>query len=437
MKTIINARIYDYKNYIENGFVRFDDKIYEVGKMSNFVKNKDDEIIDFEGDLLLPNFVCSHAHIYSIFARGLFSKYTLPHDPTNFQEILDMIWWKLDSKITNDITYYSGIAAASEFLLNGVTTVIDHHASGEILGSLEELSKAVSGVAKMRGIYCFETSDRYNVDECINENIRFLENNKNEKCAGLFGMHASMSLSEKTLQNINKLNKNYPIHIHVAESKMDEDDCENNYNVRIIERLNNHNLLNENSLIVHGVFLNEKELEILAKKNVYIVVNPTSNLNNAVGIANVKAYLEHGIPVMVGNDGLNSDMASEYMNVMYTSHLKNNSSSQLHVGHVQQMILNSYSYVSKMLGIKLGEIKNGFKSDFMRVKYSPYNEMNESNAFAHIFYGLFPSFKPSDVYIDGNQEVKNYSLTNKQLLADLSKCKEYSDILWDRIMEEK
>ena len=115
MKAIINARIYDYTNYIENGYVLFDEQIKEVGAMKDY-KNQGDEIIDFKGDLLLPGFVCSHAHIYSIFARGLI----LPFNPKNFQEILDQMWWKLDSRLTNEMTYYSGIAASYEFLLNGV-----------------------------------------------------------------------------------------------------------------------------------------------------------------------------------------------------------------------------------------------------------------------------------------------------------------------------
>ena len=166
MKALINVRIYDYHQYIENGFIIFDNEIREIGPMKNYAPRYDFEVIDGHGDLVMPSFVCAHAHIYSIFARGL----ALPFDPKNFQDILDQLWWKIDAQINNEITYYSGIAAASEFLLNGVTSVIDHHASGEILGSLSSLKKAVSDVAGMRGIYCFETSDRYNVDECVEEN---------------------------------------------------------------------------------------------------------------------------------------------------------------------------------------------------------------------------------------------------------------------------
>ena len=433
MKVIINARIYDYVNYIECGYVLFDKKIIKVGPMSQYKPSSDVEVIDFEGDLLIPGFVCNHAHIYSIFARGL----ALPFNPKNFQEILDQMWWKLDSKLTNELTYYSGIAASYEFLLNGVTTVIDHHASGEIIGSLTNLSKAVSGVANMRGLYCFETSDRYNVDECLKENISFAKENKTDKVRGLFGMHASMSLSDETLMKISRENKDIPLHVHVAESKMDEDDSYSRSGVNIIERFNIFNLIKPHSLIVHGVHLSENELKLLKDKDVVMVVNTTSNMNNAVGLPSVKSYLDNGLPVMVGNDGLSSNMASEYMNVLYTSHLKNEEPTKLNLGDVLNMIKTSYKYISDTFGIKLGEIKEGFEADLLRVKYTPFTKMDASNAFGHLFYGTFPNFKPRDVLIGGDYQVKNYKVVNEKLVGEFNKCTKYSQRLWETLKEEK
>ena len=432
MKAIINARIYDYVNYLENGYVLFDKKIVEVGPMSNYKKQSNLEEIDFEGDLLLPGFVCSHAHIYSIFARGLI----LPFNPKCFQDILDQMWWKLDSKLTNDITYYSGIAASYEFLLNGVTTVIDHHASGEILGSLEKLSQAVSGVANIRGVYCFETSDRYNVEECLAENINFAKHPGLANARGLFGMHASCSLSDDTLEMIKEQNP-FPIHVHVAEAKSDEDDSLNKYSKNIVTRFDQFGIIKPNSLIVHGVHLSEEEMDLVKKNKAYMVVNTTSNMNNAVGLPNVKAYLNHGLEVMVGNDGLNSNMASEYMNVFYTSHLKNEKPTELNLGDVLNMIHTSYKYISNIFDIKLGEIKKDFEADLLRVKYSPFTKMDSTNAFGHIFYGTFPNFKPRDVLIAGEYQVKDYKVVNAKLNDAFKECNKYSEKLWKSLKEEK
>ncbi len=431
MKAIINARIYDYINYIENGYIVFDEQIHEVGCMRNF-KDCGYQIIDAKGGLLLPSFVCAHSHIYSIFARGL----SLPFAPHNFLDILKQMWWKIDAKIDNEITYYSGIASAREFLLNGVTTVIDHHASGEIIGSLEALNKSVCKVAKMRGIFCFESSDRYDIKECVKENKNFARKHHSNDVSGLFGMHASMTLGDDSLKLIKRNLNDIPLHVHVSESSMDEEDCIQKYNYSIIERFEKFDLLNPDSLIVHGVYLSENELDIISKHNCYLVVNTTSNMNNAVGLPNVKNYLNHGIKVMVGNDGLNSNMASEYMNVYYTSHLKNSSPIQLSLDDTKTMIINAYEYVSKRLNVNLGQLKEGFVSDFMLIDYMPFTKMDSNNVFGHIFFGLFPSFKPKDVYSHGKKVVANYQLTGKKLNAEFMKTQDASNKLWIKVMEE-
>ena len=426
MKAIINARIYDYVNYIENGYLLYDEKIVEVGDMKNFKNKGLGKVENFEGDLLIPTFVCAHSHIYSIFARGL----SLPFNPHNFQEILDQMWWKLDAQLVNKETYYSGIAAGSEFLLNGVTSVIDHHASGEITGSLNSLRRAFVGPLKMRGIFCFETSDRYDVKKCLKENISFAKKHPGE---GLFGMHASMSISDKTLKGIKKVQGNLPVHVHVAESKMDVEDSLNKYGKTIIERFDEAGILIPDSLIVHGVSLSDAELDIIAKRGCYMVVNTTSNMNNAVGLPFVKNYLDHGIKVMVGNDGLNSNMASEYMNVMFSAHLRADSPTALGVGEVRTLIRNSYDYVGRRLGVKLGEFKQGFEADFMRVKYTPFTKIDESNVLGHMVFGLFPNFKPRDVYTYGQKRVKNYKIVSKSLEKQVIEARKYADELWTKV----
>ncbi|MBR5996625.1 MAG: amidohydrolase family protein [Bacilli bacterium] len=431
MKALVNVRIYDYEIYIESGYVLFDEVIHKVGEMKDF-KNKGYEVIDGKGQLLMPNFVCAHSHIYSIFARGL----SLPFNPNNFQEILDQMWWKIDSKIDSEITYHSGIAAGCEFLLNGVTTIIDHHACGEeIPFSLGALRQALDKTLHLRSILCFETSDRFPVDECIKENISFANKFHTHHVSGLFGMHASMSLSDETLKKVSRKLKDLPIHIHVAESEMDEEDSYAKYGISIMERLDKFGLVNKDSLIVHGVHISDKELDIVKARGAYMVVNTTSNLNNAVGIPDIKKFIDKGIPVMVGNDGLSSQMTTEYLNAMYLTHLKNNSPTALNIGHIKDMINNAYDYVGRRLDIKIGKISPDYVSDFLLVDYIPFTKMDSGNAFGHIFYGLFPNFKPTDVYVDGKRLVRNGQLVSKKAKEELIISREYSKELWRRVKE--
>ena len=118
------------------------------------------------------------------------------------------------------------------------------------------------------------------------------------------------------------------------------------------------------------------------------------------------------------------------------NHLKNESPKQLNLGDILKMIHNSYEYVSERLNIKLGKFESGYKADFLRVKYSPFTIMTENNAFGHVFYGLYPNFKPSHVYIDGKEVVKDYKLTSRKLLDELSLAKDYSEKLWIKVTQK-
>ena len=251
--------------------------------------------------------------------------------------------------------------------------------------------------------------------------------------SGLFGMHASMSLSDDSLKRISCKLHDLPIHIHVAESEMDEEDSVKKYNMPIMARLDKYHLVNKDSLIVHGVHISDDELDIVKERGAYMVVNPTSNLNNAVGIPDIKKYIDKGIPVLVGNDGLSSSMATEYLNALYLTHLKNDSPTALNVRDIQKMINDTYEYVARRLNINIGKISPDYVADFMLVPYTPFTEMNSSNAFGHIFYGLFPNFKPADVYVDGNRLVKNYQLVSSKAKFELEASKEYSKELWKRV----
>lgn len=181
MYAIINATTYDFETYQTNQYILFDKTIIEVGNMCNYINN-DYEEIDALSNLVMPGLINGHSHIYSTFAKGL----NVPYNPKNFKEILEQLWWKLDRNIDNDITYYSGIVAGVEYLQHGVTSLIDHHASGEVLQSLASLKKAVTDMVGLRGIYCFETSDRFNIKHCIQENNHFIKKKPHIKKPGTF-----------------------------------------------------------------------------------------------------------------------------------------------------------------------------------------------------------------------------------------------------------
>ena len=427
----INAKIYDFNKFSEDQYVIFDETILEVGNMSSF-KDDNYEIIDCTDHLVLPSLVVGHTHIYSTFARGM----SVPFNPTNFQEILDQLWWKMDRNLDNEMNYYSGIVSATDYMKNGVTTVIDHHASGvDIKGSLNTLKKAVTTDAGLRGLFCFETSDRFDVEACLDENLSFIEDNYSNVARGLFGLHASLSLSEETLVKISKVIKNYPIHIHVAESLMDQEDSLDKYNERVIERLDRHGLLNEDSIITHALFVSDEELDIIKKRKCVVALNVNSNMNNSVGLPDYKRFKEKDIPVILGNDGIASSITSEYLTLLYTMHLKDESPLNFGLGDIFEIINNTYDYVNRRLGAKLGRVEVGYSGDLITIPYIAPTTLNEGNALGHLFFGMFNSFKPNNVFCQGVKLVNDYKVSD-DLTKKYREAKKYANKLWENIQKE-
>lgn len=429
MKTaIINTTLFDYHQLVLDAYVIFDQKIIDTGMMKDFV-DVGYTIVDGRDRFVLPSFVNGHTHTYSALARGM----TVAFNPTNFMEILYDLWWKMDKEIDLPITEACAVVSAVDHLKCGVTTLFDHHASGRaIKHTLQTIANAVTGTVGLRGIFAFETSDRFDVDLAIHENIQFMESNMNDHVCGLFGMHASISLSDETLRSIKKVVMNRPIHIHVAESVMDEEDAIRISGMRVIERLDHFGLINPGSIIAHAIHVNDNELDIIKKRRAVIAVNVTSNMNNGVGLPEISRFKAKGIPVIIGNDGLHYAMAMEYLNVLYSAHHLDQSPTDFTLDTLLDMIDTTYRYASQMFGIQLGRLEKGYEADMLVIPYVPPTPLHQDNAFAHLFYGLFHAFRPEHVFVRGIWKVKSYDIDDA-LKSTYQKSVRAAQTLWDRI----
>lgn len=428
MKAIINVKIYDYETYIEDGFCIYAKEIIEVGHMKDFL-SFDGKIIDGKNKILLPGLINFHTHIYSTLVRGAS---ITPFNPKSFRDILEQLWWRFDSKLDNETTFHSAIVYGLESLKNGVTSLIDHHASGiDIIGSLGELKKAIVDTLGMRGIFCFETSDRFNVDECIHENLTGLKYDSTD-AKGMFGLHASMSLSERTLDKVGLVLEKAPIHVHVAESKEDEEDSLEKYNLPVVNRYLKHKLLNKDSILAHCVHINEDEAKIISEKKAVIALNPTSNMNNAVGAFNIDIFRNNNIQILIGNDGLGTNIAKEWTYFFFAGKAAINDAVGIGFDELLKYINDSYDYFGRQMGIRIGKIKKGYVADFVLVPYLNPTEMDENNAFGHVFFGLYDNFKPSCVIVKGKTLIENYkSIFDEETLYKNAQIA--SKALWERL----
>lgn len=327
MKIIKNINIFtggEHPKFIEHGAIVFNDRIIKIIESEEEYKNFNGEIIDGKGKLLIPGLIISHDHLYSSLARGMGIK---GDSPRNFYEILDKLWWKLDLALDKESIYYSSLIGLIDAIKSGVTTIIDHHASfGYIKNSLDEIENAQNQI-KLRLSTCFEVSDRWGEEkakESIQENLRFIEKNKNRKdkmIVPTFGLHALFTISERTLKMCSEIGNEFKtsFHVHLSEDRFDRD-----YNLRFfglspVERLFKENMLNEKTLLIHCVHIDEKDRNLIKEKGSIVIHNPESNMNNAVGLPDIFSLIDKKVLVGLGTDGFTQDMFRETQ-VLYIAH---------------------------------------------------------------------------------------------------------------------
>ncbi|WP_191433500.1 amidohydrolase family protein [Flavonifractor sp. An112] len=434
MKAIIHANIYDFYSYRPDSYLIFDRKITETSPMSQWHKPENCEVIDAKGAFLLPGLLSCHAHLYGAYMRGC------PLPPirsTCFREQLEQLYWTVDGALDVESSYWSAKTLALDHIRCGVTTIFDHHASGtQIEGTLDALKQAWVDESGLRGLFCFETSDRFDVEACIRENLSFAQKGSSEMHGAMFGMHASLSLSERTLDRVAQAIGNIPLHVHVGESLEDEEESVARYGKRIVERFADHGLITPNSIFAHCVNINAREAALMAEYGATAAINVTSNLNTGNGIPDFRLFRRYGVPVMVGNDTLGTNIAADLRNTMFGMHLRTKNPWWFDYSMLLDCIRSGYEFASRLLHIQLGRLEAGCEADFALAPYLPPTPITQENVWAHILDGIFNSYRPSDVWCAGEAKMRNYQVQFDESEI-CQKSRASAQKVWARISQQK
>ena len=397
MYIIGNGRLFtrdSERPYLPDGAVVTDGSlIAEVGTTTEMRgKYPHAEFIDAHSQLIMPAFINTHTHIYSGLARGLSIN---GYDPTNFYEILDGMWWKLDRELTLEDTRASAYATYLECIRNGVTTVFDHHASyKEIPGSLF----AIADCAKEMGIrscLCYEVSDRDGQEKCdqaIKENadfIKYCRDNPDPMLAAMFGMHALFTISDKTFEKCVEANNGMTgYHIHICEGLNDVVDSRDNYHMLPAQRLEKWGILGDKTILGHCIHLTDPEIDMIADTHTNVVNNPESNMGNAVGCSPVLKMFAKGILLGLGTDAYTHDML-ESLKVALTIQRHNAGMPNVGWNEVTTMLFkNNAKLAAKYFDTPLGVIREGAAADLIVMDYLPFTPLSEDNLDGHMIFGM-------------------------------------------------
>lgn len=414
------------KNAILVDMVKKHNKLHEkdvliqdgkISKIEDSINEKCDRVINAKGKVLMPGFVNTHTHS----AMGIFRGYA---DDSELMDWLQNKIWPIEDKLTSEEIYYSTMLSCMEMLKSGTTSfndmyfMMDSVAKATIDSSMRAyLGRCIMSANDENDIRIKEAEELYN---------QYNEEEKNGLIKVNIAPHAPYTCNKTALELSKKLANRLktPLHIHLAETKTEYENIKNKLGMTPTKYLDTLGFFELKTILAHGVWLDDGDIEIIKSKDVSIAHNPVSNAKLASGICPVVKYIKNGINVSLGTDGAGStnnlDMFEEMKLCSYLQKINSLESSCIDAYTVLKMAtING----AKALGLDdvIGTVEVGKDADLIIV------DMTRTGLFPinDIYSNLVYACNGSDVeytIVKGNILLDNKKLVYINEEEIISKC---------------
>lgn len=396
---IKNAYILDMVGEEPN--IRISDIYIEENKISKIDENINlecDEIIDGTGKLVMPGLVNTHTHL----PMSIFKGYK---DDRTLMDWLNNAIFPVEDKLESDDFYYNSCLSILEMIKSGTTTCNDMYFGTErIVDAIEKM-----GIRANVSWCVTDDSIRDKLDKTREYAKKY--NNTDNKIKVLVSLHAPYTCNPNTVKLCVDLAKeiNTGIHVHLAETKDEVNIINERYGKTPTEYLNDLNVFDVKTILAHGIYLTDSDIEILKTKDTGIAHNPISNCKLSSGICNVTKLHENNINVGIGTDGSGSTTTLDMFKEMrLTAYLQK-------VNTFNPTVIKAYDILkmatiegAKVLGLdnEIGTIEIGKKADIIIIDLIKPHLYPLNDIATNIVYSANGS-DVETVIIDGNIIMKN------------------------------
>ncbi|QJC54238.1 amidohydrolase [Paenibacillus albicereus] len=316
----------DERELLEPGYVLVEgDRIAEVGSWppvegEERLLARADRIVEARGMAVIPGLINSHTHLFQTFLRGVSDEYRL------FDWLRQVIWPGSLAMEEEDF-YLAAMIGCVENLKSGATTVMDHHYIHTFEGNTDGVLRAMreSGIRGYlaRGGVDLSYEERLREDE---ETIFRRTDEALDRWDGEAGGRLRIALgplnlygcSREFLERAARFSRERGLiaHIHVAETSGQIENTLERFGLRNLELVEAVGLLGPSTQVVHGIWLSDRELELIRDAGASVIHCPVSNMYLASGVARVPEMLESGINVALGTDGPGSNNCQDNLEVL-------------------------------------------------------------------------------------------------------------------------
>jgi len=203
--------------------------------------------------------------------------------------------------------------------------------------------------------------------------------------------------------------------------------------LRVVDRLARYKFLGPNSIAVHAVHVDAKEIQTLAETGTWVTHQPRSNMNNAVGVADIEAMLRFGVRVCLGNDGFSNAMWEEWKTAYLVHKLWNRNPRRMPGDLLAQIaIKNNAALINQLFPrTKIGTIEVGSQADVVFVDCHPFTPLTPDNLPWHIVFGFHESMITTTI-VAGKLLMRHRELLTLDEERIAYEARQRAPLIWER-----
>ena len=354
------------------------------------------EVLDGTDKAIIPGFINTHTHASMTLFRGY-------GDDLPLMTWLEDYIWPVEAQMTAHDVYVGARLACLEMLRSGTTCFLDMY-----MHPLET-AKAVEEMG-LRAHLSYTLFDQGNAGRAELDRKRSYEyfdrfKEFSDRITFTLGPHAIYTVSGEQLQFCHQfaVEHNVKIHLHLSETKGEIDECVRQHGLTPVRYLEKLGILSEHLVLAHVVWIDDEEMDLLAKYNVSVVHNPASNLKLASGYAfKYEEMKRRGIRIGIGTDGCSSSNNLDMVVAMkLASFLGKGWRFDSTACKADDIFASATSVGADILGIPAGRVEEGALADVCLVDLNTPELVPLNSLTSNLVYATSGSSCVDTVIVDG------------------------------------
>lgn len=284
-----------------------------ISEIGDHISGKAAKVIDGGNCYALPGLINCHTHVYQALLEGI--GYDMHFTPWNIRFLIPLI-----SRMGPEHARASAEIAALEMIKSGTTMFSDHWYLHTDFENIEEVAAGFDRAGiRNHSVFGFLNESfagrkkEHSEEDVLKGDDELLRKAEDyvkrwHRCnltTAALGPGSTEDVSQGLFQKIIKLARRLDVSVvtHVSGWVEIVSRSLEKYRMRDMEYAHSLGFTGEKSIAIHGVWLSEEEIRLVAETGTKVVHNPVANMHLGYGIAPVTEMLSQGVTVGLGTDG--------------------------------------------------------------------------------------------------------------------------------------